>query len=334
MRKRRNPNRIVNIFDLNRLKPTNIEATKPETAKDFYARLEREEKERQERPLREAQDKLTATIRQIHSDAASFWALPLETMRRADGDAFTASYVSLGLPTAPETADPKIVARAGRREFDNFVASLPGRGYTLSQDGILRFGSMCQCQCAVGGVWLAPTTLRRIFDWLVQFSCFNPDELVVDTQTVEAARQGEQPEPEPTFDDWLTRYDGSRDADKKLRHALDREVYSGEFGEMFRKWRDSVRDNFHVSLQTHHFDTVSRFFRERNLSPLRPDSFDAARRHLVNVGLLPETCLTCREVLEAQLRRAEISNKQFLQRCHALNLEGKLDAPRSNASWS
>ena len=80
MRKRKNANRIINVFDLNRLTPTNIETEKPETARQFYERLDREfadqlelaemaETEKDDAMVAEAEKALKSVAEALHSIA-------------------------------------------------------------------------------------------------------------------------------------------------------------------------------------------------------------------------------------------------------------------------
>ena len=85
---RRNKNKIVNRFDLGRVPVTNIEVAKPETLRELAVR---EERERQEAPIRAAENQLKTTLHQMTDEYRKVWSLPVEKLRRADRDYLDAS---------------------------------------------------------------------------------------------------------------------------------------------------------------------------------------------------------------------------------------------------
>jgi hypothetical protein len=325
-------NKIRNVLDLGRIPVTSIEVAKPETGSEFRARLQQAEEARRLRPLKEAEAQLSQTLTALHKEWASFWSLPLEQLRHADGDAFAANFVALGLPTMQSDAEPTALAQFAKDVFEKFCSTLPTRtGYRLTESGAIRFSTFLQSQIYSGGVLLTPSALQQIWDWMQRYEVFAPapEDLTFDPNMAPVEPQAE-PTPE-SFETLLSKSDGTRATDARLRRALQNEVVGTEFADIWSKWTESLYSNFGVSLTKVQHEAAWRFFQDMNLSPMKLENYDASRRHLVGRLLLPETCLTTREVLDRQMRRGELSPTQYIQQCRTYELQGTLDKARAQA---
>lgn len=314
------------IFDLGRIPVKNIEVAKPETGAQFRERLAREEQEKIDRPIREVEAKINATMQALHKEAARFWALPLSVMRTADSDAREASFVDLGLPTVDEYEDPRVVARAARKAFDEFICSLPQLGYLLGEGAELRFGTFCQSQ-ALNGVSFTPASLRRMFDWLVQWNAFESGEIEIDEQKVAALKQVEQPAPtRMTFDDAVKVADGSRESDQHLRTSATNDFIFNEAKPMIDQWVQHLLEEYNYTpsdkQRLEFFAPPHGYFHLHGLSFVDPKSYDRLRRWAVGTGRFPSYMLSAEEACSELLKKGLIPFLQFQRLEHDLTRRG------------
>jgi hypothetical protein len=169
--------------------------------------------------------------------------------------------------------------------------------------------------------------LRRAFERLKSLGVFADGE-------VTESRPAETPvEREPNLGELFARANDSPQADRELRSVIGGMV-NAEIREVIEAWQRSVYENYSHKLTETQIREAWRFVQDRNLNPLKPASWDAARRSLVSRSLLSDACLTCREVLERQYREGSINHREFLQRCNTLSIEGVIDKPRQYAAGS
>lgn len=331
---RRNKNKIVNRFDLGRVQATNIEVAKPETLRELAVRLEREERERREAPIRAAENQLTVTLREMHDDLRKTWSQPISVLKKFDQNYAESLYVPLGLAQQDPEADPTATAQSVKDEFKRFVDALPSRGYVIDVDGSWRFQAFIQIQIVFGGAAVTQASLQTMFDYLVSDQCFAGTELRVSELAPPTEREPE-PEPRPlTLDDVLRQgTDGSRDSEKRLRDAA-------EF-DWLNEHRSMV-DSFLNHLQTVWSFTPSdeswRFvfgqhtglFTKMNWSHGDARNYDSARKFMVKSGRWPSSMLTAGEVVEAEFARDNDWSK-FNYQVQNLTRRGLYNRPRVEA---
>jgi hypothetical protein len=332
MRKNRKNRAVVNRFDLGRIQPTNIDVAKPETLRELAVRLEREDRERREAPIRAAENQLTVTLRQMTDEYRKVWSMPVDKLRRADRDYLDASTPDLGLPTADyDTMDAEsgaVAAQAAKRTLDEFLATLPQRGVTLTDEGLSRFRLFASALTVFRNAAVTVEMLQTALAWL--YECLG-DELHHSPTTVAVPVQ----EPRPlTLDDVLRQgTDGSRDSDKRLRDAT-------EF-DWLNEHRPMV-DSFLNHLKTVWLFTPSdeswRFvfgqhtglFTKMNWSHGDARNYDSARKFMVKSGRWPSSMLTAGEVVEAEYARDNDWSK-FNFQVQNLTRHGLYNRPRAEA---
>ncbi len=331
---RRNKNKIVNRFDLGRVPVTNIEVAKPETLRELAIRLEREERERQEAPIRAAENHLTVTLRAMHDDLRKAWSQPISVLKKFDQNYAESLYVPLGLERQDPDADPTATARSVKDEVNRFVEGLPARGYVIDVDGSWRFQAFIQTQIVFGDATVTQATLQAMFDYLVSGQCFTGTELRYVAELVPPAEQEPEPEPRPlTLADVLRQgTDGSRDSDRRLRDAA-------EFD-----WLNEHRPMIDAFLN--HLQTVWGFmptdeqwkyifgrhglFVQKNWSHGDARNYDSARKFCAKSGIFPPSMLTAGEVVEAEYARDNDWSK-FNYQVQTLTRLGLYNRPRAEA---
>jgi hypothetical protein len=324
----RNKRAKLTLRDLGRL-PVHVSADVPkkETLVQFAERLQREEEHEKQRPQRELEERVAATFEKLNEFSVKFWSQPLDAIKAA-GPFATGAFVDLGLPLLPDSAPKDVAASAAREAFERYLQGLKTKGYTLAIPDRL----VCFCQVLIEhGVWLTPQACAAGFDWLLKFvweDGIASEELGVDESIVNPTA----PEREKTFDEILSASGETREGDAAIRRALASEVMHGEFYSMMRQWYDSVHEQFGVVLSEVCLKSGWDFIVSHNLSPLKPATYDAARRHLVSRSLLPASCLTVREVLEQDHRKGTLTDREFLRQCQTYEQLGICDAPRLAAS--
>jgi hypothetical protein len=309
-------------FSLGGIQPTNIEVEKPETLRDVAIRLEREDRQRREAPVRAAERELNETVARIHADIAETWRLPIEKLQKYDKRRAEALYVDLGLPKQNHDVDWATAVQFVKDEFKRFVEALPSRGFVLDREGSWRFQSLIQVQGDIGGVRIDQSSLQTIFDWMVRHEVFSATELRYVPELIPPAPVAQKP------------IENAADKRDREVRAVIGDRRPPEFEDIELKWHKSVRDNFGYTLSHLQHREVWKYIQARNLNPCVPATWDECRRFLVHRSLAPSSLLLASDVLADDLRTGAIDEKTYWQRCKALELEGKLNRPRSEAGHS
>jgi hypothetical protein len=305
MRQNRKNRTVVNRFDLGRVSSTDISVEKPETLYEFAARLQREEQEKINAPVKAAEQQLTATLRQMTEELAQTWRLPLDKLQRFDRNYADALYVELSLPKENLDANPETVRDLVKAEFKTFVDNLPSRGFVFKDS--VRFQSFIQTQIIFGGVKIDQAALRTMFDWLVQGQCFPETELSCIPELIPPAEAALKQTAAPlTLEEVLKQgTDGSRDSDRRLREAVENDFIAETrpMAEQFLQHLQTVW-GFTPSNEDwrYLFSPVDGWVVRMNKSLTDARTFDACRRHMASTRW-PSTMLTAGEWLDAQFRR-------------------------------
>jgi DNA-binding transcriptional regulator/RsmH inhibitor MraZ len=275
----------------------------PTTLAGFIAREEQRERQKQADAARAEHD----------SRVREYWSQPVTDFTYSVG-----------------VRDDIVALQPGQSDADagqHFLAELTQAGVTLTESGKQRLAAYCQSQWKHLGAAVTVVNLRRAFERLKSLGVFADGE-------VTESRPAETPvEREPNLGELFARANDSPQADRELRSVIGGMV-NAEIREVIEAWQRSVYENYSHKLTETQIREAWRFVQDRNLNPLKPASWDAARRSLVSRSLLSDACLTCREVLERQYREGSINHREFLQRCNTLSIEGVIDKPRQYAAGS
>jgi len=207
-----------------------------------------------------------------------------------------------------------------------FLGELADAGVNLTAAGRQRLAAYLESQNRHFGVAVHVANMRCGLSRLKFLRCFSPGEVTEPSPVIDAPV-----EQEPNLGELFARANDSPQADRGLRSVIAGMV-NAEIREVLWAWQRSVYENFSHKLTELQLREAWRFVQDHNLNPLKPASWDAARRSLVSRSLLSDACLTCREVLERQYREGSISHREFLGRCRTLEIEGVLDKPRHAAA--
>lgn len=330
---RRNKNKIVNRFDLGRVPVTSVEVAKPETLRELAIRLEREEREKREAPIRAAENQLAATFRQMTDEYRKVWSMPVEKLRRADRDYLDASTPDLGLAQADYDAmNAEAASTAGqeaKKTLDAFIAALPQRGVTLTADGVARFSLFVSALAIFRNAAVTLDSCNIALTWLDD--CFG-DEIHHAPTTVSEPKQ-EEPQP-LTLDDVLAQgVDGSLNSDRRLRAAVEND-FVAETGQLAMEFVDHLRSTWGFSPDDaswkYAFAGPNSLVVRMNWALHDPRTYDKVRVALVKSGRWPRTLLTAGEVLDTQFRQ-DNDWSAYNYKLQDLLRRGLVNRPRSEA---
>jgi hypothetical protein len=333
MRQNRKNRTVVNRFDIGRIQPTNIDVAKPETLRELAVRLEREERERREVPIRAAENQLAVTLRQMTDEYRKVWSVPVEKLRRADRDYLDASTPDLGLTQADYDAmNAEAASTAGqeaKKTLDAFIAALPQRGVTLTAEGVARFSLFVSALAVFRNAAVTLDSCNIALTWLE--ACLG-DEIRHAPTTV---AESEQVERKPlTLNDVLQQgTDGSRDSDRRLRDAAEvdwlnehRELISAFLNHLQTVWGFMPTDEQWKFI----FGKHTGLFTQMNWSHGDPRNYDSARKYCAKRGIFPSSMLTAGEVVEAEYALDNDWSK-FNYQVQNLTRRGLYNRPRVEA---
>lgn len=233
-----------------------------------------------ERPIRQAEQQLTETLRAFRSEqAAALFTAPSDELasrcKRIAADQFAGMSV--------EECRSLI-----RGAFDHFRSDLE------DSEGIrLEAGALQKCQ-AISKHNLTidftdPSVWRALFDYADELGVFSQSD-VSRRQVVVQPVVVEQP---IDIDSAIEKLDTTtRDGQRKARTMLANHLFSVEAKSVFDEWIASLGNNFDFVPTEDEQRLAIEFFVQRNLSFMNRKSYDDARRVLVARGIFPDRCLT------------------------------------------
>jgi hypothetical protein len=334
MRKNRKNRTLINLNDLGRIKPTDISVPKEESLVELAVRLQRENNARINAPVEAAKRQQVEILRQMTKGYADFWSMPVERLQKADREARQASTPDIGLPTADyDTMTADTAAKAGQeamKTFDTFIAGLPQRGVTLTEDGVTRLGLFVGALFNFYNAAVTLETLATALGWLWSYECFG-DELHHDSPIAPAPA----PESKPlSLDDVLKQgIDGSRDSDRRLREALNNDFFAetGVLAAQFIEHLQSIwnfrPDDFSWRRAFHGPNSL---VVQRNWPLYDPRTFDKIRVALVNQGLWPPHLKTAGEFLDETFRK-DGQWEKYRYKLNLLTQRGLVNRPMNDA---
>lgn len=241
-----------------------------ETRQQFFEREAREEKERQEAPIREAQTELNRNLAKLNKQIAAAWSQPIPELvaalqRRDAALEDTLLSVPQGRCTRESTQ------KAAQKWNEGFAAS-PHALTELGQQRLTLYGLFA---IATGYKMDTIEAWQTAFDRLRALNAFAANEITFDQSKVEP-----EPQPAPT----LSAHD---------------QLYVDMLDEMFpiaKEWAESLRQKFgYVITEADReliFGTDSKsalaerrgLFYILNLNPLDRRSYDKIRRYMCDRG--------------------------------------------------
>jgi hypothetical protein len=298
-----------------------------ETREQFYAREEREARERAEAPIRrivtETQAKLSAALAEHSAKIAKFWRnISVESLEDyiRHGDALIDD---LGLPT---TETPFSMSAFEARVIE-FVESLPALGVTFNSDAARRKFVLYAFTQADQGTAIDTSSLTAMLERCMTVNhtgIFKDGE--VTGELVKAVAQPAEPEKSSvsTWDAVSTLSTERREERKKVLAAVG-EDFTSEVAAFFGLWLDQLQRDYAYAMPSDVVKKALAFVTERNLNPLRHETYNIVRRTFTKCGWMPAGMLTERERLDDLIESSDVHDRDT-RRAIALKHREILDA--------
>jgi hypothetical protein len=305
-------NRVTRIQDLAGLPVTPVKEYKSdETRQEFYAREEREARERAEAPHRkiveENQAILSAELAKNNPKVAKFYGLPIAGIE---------DYIRMDMAPADFRGLPMTETRISNQEFDTkltaFVENLPARGVTLSGDSARRFALYCYVQSEAGTI-LDDASLTEMLRRTIDLGIYGAG--VAGRLTKPRATASQQPATESkpeTFDDLANKLSTQSDAgNKALKSAAVDAALTGEVRATWAAFEESLYRNFNgFKLTRKQGELILKVMHERSLNMLKPSDYDQVRVSLARTGELPSHLIYPHEQLAIDMETADLSKPE------------------------
>jgi hypothetical protein len=320
----------VALFDLGRVPVTEVKNNSGwESRADFYAREEREERERKERPIREATAAHEAALRTLWGESAplvkKFWRRPLAELRLVH-TGYGSEDLGLQVPTFRDgsqyTFDELVYL------FDKWAEEiLPTLGYSLQWSGLARLGLYVNSQAVAGRDMSNNDAITAAFFRLLSCDAFETGELSGDGVRPQSKAVA-APAKAPTFDDVAGLNPENREHRKRI-FAVVNDNYTTEIAEIFSLWSDHLLRDYGYVMPESVVKKVLTFVTEKNLNPLRTQTWDLVRRTFTKNGLMRRQdgslMLTSDETLTETIELSNLNSREVRQH---INLEHRkiLDA--------
>jgi hypothetical protein len=303
--------RLVSPWSLGSLPVTPVENKSGwESREQFYAN----EREKAERPIREQQEQITASLRQLQKLATEYWSQPVATLAKnlrselsKDSGFFT-----------PVVRDQFTIEEA-QAAFDIWCDTEMQKttGYSFATfDG----GSRCVLygvsQAHHGSDMSQPTSWAAAFARTLQLAIYQPGELSFDKS--KAPKAVEAPAPQPKIED-IDNYSLESTAGRKAALAVVEELASSEAAEMCRLWLDQLKRDYDFTPTDAQIKHVVAWFNRNNKNWLRHEAYNECRRSLVSQFIFPEHMLTRDERQSREMEGVNLGALGYDQRIRLMN---------------
>jgi hypothetical protein len=258
-------------------------------------REQEEQRRRQEaidRPVREAQEQIAATLREIRATQSeavkTFWSQDLASIG-TQGIEARGAFFDLTLPTGTqEQAD--VVAT-----FNNFIKPL-----NLSDEQVRKFGSFVTVQ-KHRGVIVDENSIAQMWDALADLD-------VMPVRAMPQVARVEEVEQPKDFISEIEHMDTSTREGRERAKALATEAHlTGPVRETFYAWKQHLYNDYGFSPTDAQSEFVVNFIQSTGRDYLDKRSWDAARLHCVRIGLFPQNLKTPAERLADSIETQDMS---------------------------
>jgi len=215
----------------------------------------------------------------------------------------------------PQEGDPAQI-------FDEFVEkTLPSLGWRLSVAGCTRLWAFCYCQREVGGNPITPENLALWHTALATNGCYDDATGEASFDESRVVRQSE-----PVKKVSLDEIDGSTPEGRQAERELVQEQVNESNLPLQRLWYASLAENFDGFQPTKQdWEFIVTLFRQHNLNPNNPKSYDRVRRlmcrlhrwdakRLLTIDDLREQCVDRLDMSDSDIRHTvwNATNKDTL----------------------
>jgi hypothetical protein len=307
----------IGLYDIGRLPVTEVgNKSGFQTRAEFYKEQEqiaaREKAAAEERlmaPVRALQQQITEAAAESSKRVQKFWQLPL------------ASIAEYGLEFAPADMFGDFPLQEGTRDKQAQIAAhekcksdLESRGCIISPEGWNRVGGYLEALQYHRNVSLsAVESWTLAIERLSHLSCFADGEISGYDNAVAARKAKQQPTVEPsatpTWDAVSTLSTERRDDRKKIFTAVG-EDFTSEIAAFFGLWLDQLQRDYGYSMPSDVVKKALAFVTERNLNPLRHETWNIVRRTFTKCGWMPAGMLTERERLDDLIESSDVHDRE------------------------
>jgi hypothetical protein len=310
----------MTIWDLGRLEtmpvPKKGDPTAGETLAQYKRRKAAEAKAEHEKTLREFEQVNTRLATEYFEVLRKFWSRDIPTLAKVMSKREALEQMGccddIGLPTG--TRDEAAAGKATRA----FVAALPNRGITLSDEGKTRFMMYIAAQLMGLDVAITEESLQTMLDRFISIDAFADGEITIDES--KQPRKVVQPTPEPKVDLEALNISGNSEHERLARKTVTERMYA-EGSPLHQEWMDHLYRRYafvptRADLEYLYGTTPGTgWFVRSNMSYVDRRSFDAAKRHMVSVGKWPESLLSADELTSRWIESgAALSTLDFDER--------------------
>ena len=177
-------------------------------------------------------------------------------------------------------------------------SELEGRGYRLNHFGKLEHYLSAQY---ARGRDLSLDAMRQCFTRLVSLGAFNKGELDVSNVTEQV------PETSEVNLDAIDKLPDTREGDREARQIANAHYWSTEANVMFNQWKRHLCKDYNFVPNEEQSRRIIDFFMANNLSFLRHENWNRARRWAVRTRLFPDI-RTADERLSETIEATDLSN--------------------------
>jgi hypothetical protein len=274
MKHKRKISVVEAIARVNALKPVAVAPSAPrETLQSFRHKFDFEEKQRTEAPIREAEARVSASLRQlINQDQPTLFVSESSFL------AATAPQFEDGQCDGIPVEDIKASIRRAFIEAEDEIAA-DGR---LTESGKQKLQNLSRCNLSTN--WLQSSA------WVQAYRLLRCAGELSETDFI--ATPAPEQESTATFDDVLNAIPDTYEGRKDAKTLCDADYFLRQGKPILDEWIASLLSNFDFVPTEAEQKLAIQFCIQRGLSFLDRRTYDTVRKNMVARGLWPERCLT------------------------------------------
>jgi hypothetical protein len=273
-----------------------------ETRKEFYARLEREEREKKEAEKRKAEAPLLAVQTKISRNLLKLRKAQAENLFIVPSEELGAMCTHVP-ENVPGTVDE--IREQIKSAITTGLAGIP-----IHESGVAKIRKVAAKNLTID--IRQPENIRKIYDYMNDLGVFTSEDVTVPRPVAPVVQPG--PERAPDLSELETLNLSSREGAARGRELANAHYYSVEAAAVYQRWTSFLYDTFKYVLTAEAKKAAIQFFIDTNSSYLDPKAWEKARRSLVRRGLMPRTCLTPEEVVAEQWEQRSDRSDTFAAR--------------------
>lgn len=294
--------RYLTLQDWGRIPTVTPQSSGYEDSKSLLARLQREEAEAKNAPIRKIESEITAALRENQTGVQKFWSLPMEEMGKYAPSEAPADH-GLDLPerSAGETYTPEFLTNVYYKFYETLKAQgieLNENGYCRLQRYFLKTASERNLAITIEAWWSALARLNYL-------GCLTGEILTGEKLIPKPVKLEKGESSKAVIGDLLEQTPSESHVWKK---AVD-QGFEANVAEWLEAWAESLKKNFDYTLD---LDKVGRrigqLLDKMNWSPFSYQTWDRIRVCLVKSRDFPEHMLTPQEQLSELIESSDTND--------------------------